>query len=696
MVKELTAGYVRISVDKNHDKISAEQQKDAIRRFIEEKQWTFFRFYDDIDVSGGDMENRPGFNQLLEDIETYNIKNVAFYDLSRYTRNMIDYFNMTIELQNKGVSLYSTEKKEAINLIDWNDTSTNYTFEALINHMNRAKIKKDVSNAMKILTKSGLSVGGPCPYAMTKVEVQTSTGIKKKFAPGDPEKVELVKLIYKMYVEDKMTTLEIVKHLNENYPHLISQKMAIKFRKDRYYTEEKVKSIWSHSTVRRVLCNPLYTGYMVSRRRVRVNKLKHKANAEKNWVWSDNFQNGLEPDFEPIISYDYWKKAQEIRLGRNKKKGKIYEKKRDSSLYLLSGLLHCGCCKRKMVGKPDRKKNGKQYFFYACKTPWSAPDVCDNRSLIQTKDVDKEVMKIFGNTMNIFNLLKFIRSTIEEEAKFQGDYIKRVSEIDGRISLLNEKQQTLIGRLSDPELKVKALLDKIYIEMNKMEEDIQTLKEEKEELLNSKGVSKKIDFKELVSLLLKSPDYLVRENAPVIRRHLEQVIERVILDKEQITIRLKIAKKVEVSILQKEIYNEKLKELSSPTGRVSKQKIETAKDAYLIRLLATLWDKYEFEGQEAKMLDLVIRTLEMRFNNTDPDDDPNGGLPLHLNINPESDFESPQEQEALLHGDSLPASSYIPKCIHVRAVITAAIIPISDALAALLELLNTALRSRVP
>ncbi|RAV22642.1 recombinase family protein [Paenibacillus contaminans] len=670
MVKELTAGYVRISVDRNHDKVSDDQQKNAIQRFIEEKQLTFFRFYEDLDVSGGDMVNRLGFDQLLEEIEKYNIKNVVFYDLSRYTRNIVDYFNMTIELQKKGVKLFSTEEREAIDLVNWNDSSTNYTFKALINHMNLAKVKKDVSNAMKLIAQSGLSVGGPPPFAMTKVEVQTSKGMKKKFAPGDPEKVELVKLIYKMYVEDKMTTLEIVKHLNDKYPHLVSQKIAIKFRKDPYYTEEGVQSMWNHSTVRRVLCNPLYTGYMVSRRRVRENKKKHIANAEENWVWSYNFQNGLEPDFETIIPYDYWKKAQEIRLGRNKKKGKIYEKKRDSSLYLLSGLLHCGCCKRKMVGKPDRKKNGKQYFFYACKTPWSAPDVCDNKSLIQTKDVDKEVMKIFGNTMNIFNLLKYIRSTIEEEAKSQGDYLKQVTQIDSRISVLSEQQETLIGRLSDPELKVKALIDKFYMQINKMEEDIQTLKDEKEELLNSKGVSKKIDFKELVGLLLKSPDYLDRENAPIIRRHLEQVVERVILDKEQITIRLKIAKKVEVTVLQKELYNQKLRELSSPTGRVSKQKIETAKDAYLIRLLATMWDKYEFEGQEAKMLDLVIRTLEMRFNNNDPDDDPNGGLPLHLNINPESDFESPHEQEALLQGDSLPVSSYLPECIRVRAAFT--------------------------
>lgn len=110
-----------------------------------------------------------------------------------------------------------------------------------------------------------------------------------------------------------MSDSDIVRKLNSEYLHMVDKENALKYRKDKYLNEIDAPVLWNKSKVTRILTNPIYTGYMVSRRRKRLSKRKHVANDKENWIWSNNFVNGQGPDFDAVIPYAVWEKAQEIR-----------------------------------------------------------------------------------------------------------------------------------------------------------------------------------------------------------------------------------------------------------------------------------------------------------------------------------------------------------------------------------------------
>ena len=91
--------YCRLSLD---DDIKGESgsivtQKQILERYVREQNWTLEKTYVDDGYSGTNFE-RPGFKQMLNDIENGKINCVITKDLSRLGRNYIqtglytDYF----------------------------------------------------------------------------------------------------------------------------------------------------------------------------------------------------------------------------------------------------------------------------------------------------------------------------------------------------------------------------------------------------------------------------------------------------------------------------------------------------------------------------------------------------------------------------------------------------------------------------
>lgn len=143
----------------------------------------------DISVSGGNMIDRPAFNQMLKDIEQYNIKHVCFYDLTRYTRNIFDFMDMTRKLQEKGVQLHSVYDNRLIDLQNWNSDALLSIILALFGHNEREVIRSKVASNMEQLARDGYSVGGPAPFGLKKVDITTPEGkTRGSYAYDTPEK----------------------------------------------------------------------------------------------------------------------------------------------------------------------------------------------------------------------------------------------------------------------------------------------------------------------------------------------------------------------------------------------------------------------------------------------------------------------------------------------------------------------------
>jgi hypothetical protein len=119
---------------------------------------------------------------------------------------------------------------------------------------------------------------------------------------------------------------------------------------------------WAKSAVRAILTNPRYTGYEVwnKQRKEEVlidvedvalgHQTRMRWNPADEWVWSP------EPRHEPLITRDLFEAAQ-AQFDRNKRATR--RQRTEGRQYLLSGLLHCGVCGRRMQ---SRWNDGQAYY----------------------------------------------------------------------------------------------------------------------------------------------------------------------------------------------------------------------------------------------------------------------------------------------------------------------------------------------
>ena len=88
--QELTALYCRLSRDDElqGDSNSIVNQKKILEKYAREHGYSNFKFYVDDGISGTTF-NRPGFQQMIADIEAGLVKRVIIKDMSRFGRDYL-------------------------------------------------------------------------------------------------------------------------------------------------------------------------------------------------------------------------------------------------------------------------------------------------------------------------------------------------------------------------------------------------------------------------------------------------------------------------------------------------------------------------------------------------------------------------------------------------------------------------------
>ncbi len=147
--------YIRLSRE-DGDKEESESignQRKILQRYIKENNLTLIKEYIDDGVSGTTF-NRPGFNELLQDIENKSINMVITKDLSRLGR---DYIKTGQYIEN-----YFPEKNiRYVAITDGIDTyidSTNNDitpFKAIMNDMYAKDISKKIRSVYREKQKQG-------------------------------------------------------------------------------------------------------------------------------------------------------------------------------------------------------------------------------------------------------------------------------------------------------------------------------------------------------------------------------------------------------------------------------------------------------------------------------------------------------------------------------------------------------------
>lgn len=616
-------GYVRVSVDKTGEKVSPEQQADAIRSYAQKNGWEVYEIYKDIDVSGGSMD-RPEFNRMLCDIQNLKIKTIVFWNLSRFTRNFFDFVDMTRQLQEQQVSLWTAEDNNNIDLHNWNHNSMYSIFKAMFAHQQLQETKATVKANFNKMVQDGHSIGAPAMFGLKKCKKQFRNSDNKEvtrtsYEYDDMEKVELVRLIYKMYTEDYLTDMEIVRFLNQNYAHMVDVEAVIKYRKGKAKQLMDGESVlkWNKSKIFRILTSTQATGF-ACKTREKVSRTKHKQLPESEWLWSNNFHAGKEPDFPALVDLDTWFKAQQIRKGRNPKERKGYEPRRLNSPYLLSGLLRCGCCSYAMTGKKEKGSTTDTiHHYYYCRTNSQLGAACENKGLVRCELVDDVVLRLFGNTATILAIIKTIAEHQNNNKDREANYINKLSALENRIRSLNTAIEADMDsfRFSTSDSTKRRFMESI----DEKENELQKAKKEKELFVKSQesAAIKKINLHELVGMLLRTPELIADEQTPTLRRYLSTIIECVFYHKDKVVIHLKFAKRdirVEVENSNEEkIKKTEFEKQQRLIQRVKGNLADEVDHRKLLYMLSYLWDKKELSEDEGTVLQTVAFVLE-EFN----------------------------------------------------------------------------------
>lgn len=186
------AAYCRVSTDSDEQATSYEAQVEHYTEYIQKNpDWEFAGIYADNGISGTNTKKREEFNHMIDDCKAGNIDMIITKSISRFARNTLDCLKYIRQLKDMNIPVLF--EKESINTMDAKG-------EVLITIM--ASLAQQESQSLSQNVKLGLQYR----YQQGKVQINHNRFLGyTKDADGnliiDPEQAEIVKRIYREYLE---------------------------------------------------------------------------------------------------------------------------------------------------------------------------------------------------------------------------------------------------------------------------------------------------------------------------------------------------------------------------------------------------------------------------------------------------------------------------------------------------------------
>ena len=227
------AAYCRVSTDSEEQATSYEGQIEHYTDYIKNNPaWEFAGIFADEGITGTNTKKRVEFNRMIDECMAGNIDMIVTKSISRFARNTLDCLKYIRKLKNKNIPVFF--EKESINTMEAKG-------EMLLTIM--ASLAQQESQSLSQNVKMGLQYR----YQQGQVHVNHNRFLGyTKDADGnlviDPEQAEIVRRIYREYLEGKSI-----------------KKIAIGLEADGILTGAG-NPRWHSSTVNKILRNEKYIG----------------------------------------------------------------------------------------------------------------------------------------------------------------------------------------------------------------------------------------------------------------------------------------------------------------------------------------------------------------------------------------------------------------------------------------------------
>ena len=381
--------YERLSHDDEQlgESNSIAHQKEMLEEYARSHDIRNFRHFTDDGISGTRFD-RPGFMEMMDEVNAGHISKVIAKDMSRYGRDHLKVGQLMEMLRQKGVQLV------AVN--DGVDTSKGdddfVPFRNIMNEWYAKDTSRKIKSVFQAKGRSGKHVASSPPYGYLKDNDDSNQWVI------DEEAAEVIRRIYSMTL-DGLGPYQITQVLKADKVPIPAVHMTNNGFGKWKGREIKDPYNWTSSTVVAILERREYLGHTVNFKTRKHFKDSHSHYIDKDlWVIFENTQ-------EPIIDQETFDLVQKIR--RNVKRWPNGW----GPAHPLTGLVYCADCGSKLYC--HRYDNGKKKGKFQCgnypQKKCRSPHRIDADHLLAT----------VGKT------LKAVHDYIQEDS---GHFIKKVEE----------------------------------------------------------------------------------------------------------------------------------------------------------------------------------------------------------------------------------------------------------------------------
>ena len=339
--------YLRLSNEEAQggESSSITNQRMIVENYCRQNGITLVREFVDDGYSGGNF-NRPGFKEMLKQLERGQANLVITKDLSRLGRDMR-------EASYYAEQFFPEHGIQYIAIADNFNTEHDNIMAPFLFAMNEVYLR-DGSRKVKDVLRSKRESGQYCacpPYGYRKDRED-----KYRLAPDEMTAPVVERIFQRAAAGDSSRKIALDLNADSIIPPL---KYRVLYRDE--FSEEgaaHASDTWNYTTVKRILKNPVYLGHTLlgKSKKVSVKSKKKVAVPRDNWAVTEDTH-------PPLVDQALFQRAQE-NLGRGSRDYRAYDQVRKS---IFGGVAVCGKCGHSLcscgtVYKGEREK----YWYLSC------------------------------------------------------------------------------------------------------------------------------------------------------------------------------------------------------------------------------------------------------------------------------------------------------------------------------------------
>jgi len=475
--------YARVSTEDQAKNYSIPSQLEAMQKFATGKGFEATTEFIDEGISGAVLD-RPALSELRECVRQRAVDVVIAYDPDRLSRKLVHLMVLADEFERQGVQLHFVtqsmgQSPEDKMLFGMKGLFAEYERTKLLERTTRGKLRK--------AKQDGKQPGGRPLYGYRLVD-----GKHEIYE----EEAKIVRMIFDWLVKDGFTLYACQKRLN---------KLGIPSPAGRKF--------WTRAAVYRILSNEAYAGCWHYNKRCERDG-KDVTRIREEWV---------SIPIPAIIPRDTFEQVQ-VRFDKNR----AFALRNTRKEYLLSGLLVCSKCGQKYTGWTSR---GRAYYRCRSKRGDVLPEPCPS-SCVRADKIEPLVWE------TVSRLLSQPQLIIDQVKKGEHKPLGHIETNLDRVRHALARKKIEADRMLDA-YKIGAVgLHTLKQKMDEIRSEEAELNSERLRLETEllKAEAQELNEEKLLEFCRNLPDTLASLAFADRRQVLREVVDKIIVDGDEVTI----------------------------------------------------------------------------------------------------------------------------------------------------------------